>query len=132
MNQFFEKNKVFLVGLFSAVLLAIQPYMGGGVKLDFKVVGLAAGIAILSYLAKEWRGQGMTILGIIGVVAGTVVALYENGSLSWQQLIFEVAFALVFSAMPDPKSRGYEQSSIIKEAKKEGETIVPAKLTVKP
>lgn len=133
MKEFFEKNKVFLVGLLAAVLVAIQPF-GQTDKIQWAAVALAGGIAALSYLAKEWRGQGMSILGIIAIAADILILSYQNGGteLNWEKALFNFILAIGFTVIPDPKSRGYEQTDVIKAAKKEGEEILPAKLTAKP
>lgn len=132
-QTFWDKYKVFILGLIGAAAIAVQPFvLNTTEEIKWQAVGTAAGLAVLSFIAKEWRGQGMTIIGIIGVSADTIYNLIDSGTFSWQRAILSVIIAIAFAAMPDPKSRGYENSSTIKEAKREGETIQPAKLTSKP
>ena len=129
--NFWNKNKVFILGLLGAIGIVLQDYLNTS-SLDWKAVGVAVLMAILSYVAKEWRGQGMTIIGIIGVAANVIVSLQVTGTLTLQNAILSLVVALITASAPDPKSRGYEQTAAIKDAKAEGEAITPAKLTAKP
>lgn len=132
-QTFWDKNKVFLMGLMAALAIAIQPFVSNtATEIQWPAVGTAAGLAVLGYLAKEWRGQGMSILGITGVASEVIYTLINEGHFTWGRALLSIVGAILFTAAPDPKSRGYEQSSTIKDAKKEGEAITPAKLTAKP
>ena len=133
MNQtFWDKNKVFLLGLLGAIAIAIQPFvLNVNEAIKWPVIGTAAGLAALSFVAKEWRGQGMSILGILGVAADVIYNLIDQGTFTWERALTSIFVAVAFLVAPDPKSRGYEQSSAIKSAKKEGESITPAKFTSK-
>lgn len=130
-KQFIDDNKVFLIGLAGALALALQQFLGTP-EVNFPAVGFAALIAILSYFAKEWRGQGVTILGIIGTVSGVFVQLQQAGTFTWNQFFLASVAAILSAVAPPPKSSGYEESEVIKEAKAEGEEIHPASLTDKP
>ena len=141
MNEtFWERNKVLILGLMSAIAVAITPFAQAGDPGDavkWSTVGFAVLIATLSYLGNEWRGQGMTILGLIGngaAVAGSLLAQgsHVNTSQFIIQLIIQTFIAISMTSQSDPKSKGYENSPTIKEAKKDGEVILPAKLTSKP
>ena len=131
MKQFWNKNKVFLLGLLSAVAIALEPIISGK-EISWPAIGTAVALGVLSYIAKEWRGQGMSILGIMSTAATALYTLINEGNFSWERALLSVVVAISFAAAPDPKSRGYEQSSTIKDAKKEGEAINPAQLTAKP
>lgn len=133
MKVFWLKNKVFVLGLLGAIALAIQPFASNTQEdVKWKVVGFAILIAALSYFAKEWRGQGLSIVGILGNVSAVFVTVANTGNFSWNQFILQLILAILTAAGADPKSRGYENTPIIKEAKKEGEQINPAQLTTKP
>lgn len=132
-QTFWDKNKVFILGALGSVALALQPFVGqADDSIKLKAVAFAILMAVLAYLAKEWRGQALSITGIIGNLAGVFVTLQEGHQFTWIQFILQGVLAIIAVAVPDPKSRGYEQSSAIKDAKREGEAINPAQLTAKP
>lgn len=130
-KNFWNKNKVLILGVLSAIAIALQPIIAGK-SITWPTVGIAAGLAVLSFFAKEWRGQGMSILGIVGIAAQVIHTQISEGTFSWQRAAVSIFVAIVFAVAPDPKSRGYENTAIIKEAKKQGEAINPAQLTAKP
>lgn len=132
-TTFWNKNKVFILGLLSSIALAIEPFAANVEdEVKWRVVGFAALVAVLSYFAKEWRGQGISIVGIIGNISGVFVTVMNTGHFTWNQFILQAILAILTAAAADPKSRGYENTQVIKEAKKEGEQINPAQLTAKP
>lgn len=131
-TTFWNKNKVFILGLLGAIALAIEPFAANTTDdVKWKVVGFAALIAVLSYFAKEWRGQGLSIVGILGNVSAVFITVYNTGHFTWNQFILQLILAIITAAGADPKSRGYENTQVIKDAKKEGEQINPAQLTTK-
>lgn len=132
MNQnFFQKNKVFILGLLASISLILQEFIGQP-EVDLKVIGFAVGMATLAFLAKEWRGQGLSIIGIVGNLAGAFITVHETGNFSWLQFVLTGTVAIIAASAPDPKSRGYEHTETITQAKKQGEKIQPAALTNKP
>jgi membrane protein implicated in regulation of membrane protease activity len=121
------------LGLLGAIALAIEPFAANSSDdVKWKVVGFSVGVAVLSFFAKEWRGQGLSIVGIVGNLSAVFVTVWNTGHFTWNQLILQLILAILTAAGADPKSRGYENSQLIKEAKKEGEEINPAQLTMKP
>ncbi len=120
--------KVFIFGLAGAILLTLQQF-SSETQVDGKVVGIALGMAAISYVAKNWRGQSASIIGIIGNFGYAFETVLNTGHFTWAQLIIQLTLVFGFAFMPDPKSRGYEQTATIKNAKIEGEVIQPASLT---
>lgn len=129
--EFWKKNQVFLLGLIAAICVSLQEFISQP-TIDWKVIGFAVLLTGLSYLAKEWRGQGLSTVGIVGNLAGVFVTVYQSGNFTWNQFMLQAIIAIMAAAAPDPKSRGYEASEVIKDAKREGEAINPAILTKKP
>lgn len=130
MKQFLDKHKVFILGLLGSVALALQPFINNASdEIKWKSVGFAALMAVLSYLAKEWRGQAISIVGIIGNLAGVYVTIQQTGAFSWTQFIMQGLVAIIAAVTADAKSRGYEQATVIKQAKIEGEVSNPSSLT---
>lgn len=138
-NTFWDKNKVFILGLLSAIAVALTPFTQNAEQSDvikWGAVGYALITTILSYVARNLRGQAMSITGLIAMSAGVVSNLLSNGSSIKDgnfipTLIIQLAVALIGVAVSDFKSRGYENTEVIKEAKREGEIIQPASLTNK-
>jgi membrane protein implicated in regulation of membrane protease activity len=131
-KSFWDKNKVFILGALGAIALALEPFINDtSDEMKWKVVGFAALMAVLSYLAKEWRGQAMSIIGIIGNLAGVFVTVQQTGKFTWNQFILQAIVAIIAAVSADAKSRGYENTETIKAAKREGEQINPAQLTNK-
>lgn len=121
-QNFLEKNKVFLLGLAAAITVVLQQFLGTP-EINWRAVGFAAGIAVLSFVANQWRGQGVTALGIIGTLAGTFVSIHNTGNFSWNQFILSAAVAILAATAPPPKLLEYEKSAPIVEAKKEAVEI---------
>jgi hypothetical protein len=119
---FWDKNKVFILGLSSAIALSLQQFTDAE-TMDIKVIAFAGLMAALSFLAKEWRGQGLSITGIVGNAAYVFITLQQNGGFTWQQFILQTIILIVTIASPDPKSRGYENTPVITEAKILGEQL---------
>ncbi len=73
MKQFWNSHKVFILGLLGSIAVALEPFINNTEdELKWKIVGFAALMAALSYLAKEWRGQTISILGILGNLAVSI------------------------------------------------------------
>lgn len=135
--NFWNKNKVFILGLLSALAVAITPFVqdaNQSEEVKWSTVGFAALMAILAYLAKSWRGQGLSILGIVGNIAAVATTLLTQGTQVnsknfYLQLILQTFLAILAAAAPDPKNRGYEQQPAIKDAKLQADAEKPAPLT---
>jgi Na+-transporting methylmalonyl-CoA/oxaloacetate decarboxylase beta subunit len=106
-QSFIYANKVVISGALSSIILILQQAMGQG-PVSFKAIGFAVFLAVLSVIAKEWKGKGFTILGIIGTMAGITQTIYETGTFTWNEFILSVLFALAMAAVqyigtiPDP------------------------------
>jgi hypothetical protein len=120
---FFATNKVFITGLLASIAVVLQQFLMKPV-IDLKTIGLAVGIAILSYVANLWRGQGVTILGIIGTLAYVFVQNITSGvNLDWSKIILMAILAIISAVAPPPKSLNYEKSAVITQAKDQAAVI---------
>ncbi len=108
MEKFLSKNKVFLLGLAASIGVALQQLLGKP-DVDYKVLGYAALMAVLSYVANQWRGQGITIVGIIGTLAYTYVSINETGNFTWMQFIIAGVASMLSAVAPPPKPDTYEK-----------------------
>ena len=92
-ESFFSGNKVFILGSLSAIGVALQQYLTG--TIDWKVIGFAIVIAVLSYLAKSLSGTVASILGILGGVATTVSQVASGGKIGWSALILSTVISII-------------------------------------
>jgi len=122
MQDFLAKNKVFLSGLAASLILVLQQFTSAD-TIDWKVIGFAAGISVLSFFAKEWRGQGASILGIVGSLAGVLSDELTKGSIDISKLVLFTIVAVLGAAAPPMKQQAYEQSPTIEGAKQEAVVI---------
>lgn len=125
-DSFFNKYKVLILGLLTAVLLALQEVFKEGNETSTKVIVFAAFLAALSFLAQNLRGQWATIAGIIGTAVSTYVTMEQQGHVSWPQIILQMVLALLAVFTPPAKSRGYEHTPTIENARYQGEKIAPS------
>ena len=117
-QAFFVKYKVFLSGLAGAIALSINQLLSTtGHSEDLKIYLYAALMALLSYIATQWRGQGMSIIGVIGTLCGVFVNMYGTSTFTWTQFGLYATVAILALVSPPPKSLSYEHSPTIVAAK---------------
>lgn len=118
MQAFLAKYKVFLTGLAGAIAVSLNQFLStSGHSQDLKVYLFAGLIAALSFISTQWRGQGVTILGIVGTLSGVFVTMQQNGTFTWNQFITFGVAAILSSVAPPPKPLSYEKSAEIVKAK---------------
>ena len=132
LQAFFVKYKVFLTGLAGAIALSINQLLSAsGHSEDLKVYLYAAGMAILSYIATQWRGQGVSIVGVIGTLSGVFVTMQQSGTFTWTEFGLYGTVALLALVSPAPKPLSYEHNATIVAAKTipsptiKDETVLP-------
>lgn len=126
-SSFWNDNKVLIIGLFSAIALALNELFMKG-ESSTKALVFSGFIAALSFLANNLRGQWATIAGIVGTTLATYITMDQSGSISWPQLIMQAVIALLAVMAPPAKSRGYEHTNTIEQAKYAGEKHTPTAL----
>lgn len=100
---FFQKNRVFIIGLISAILVAVEQYATG--PIDYKVIGYAALMAVISYFANNLKGDIATIIGIIGTDLTSIIpSLISHTPISWLQLAIQTLAAITALLVPSPTS----------------------------
>ncbi len=124
-QTFFNKNKVLIFGLLSAVALTLNETFRAGVASP-KILVFAALIAAASFLAKNLRGQWATITGLVGNALVVYLTQYEQGNVSIEQLILQFIIGFLAIIMPPAKSIGYERTQVITDAKAQGESVQPS------
>lgn len=135
---FWKKNQVFIIGGLLAVVQVISTFISDvTAEVQWTAVGYAVLVTVLNYIARNWRGQTTTMITALITTLGIAGAQLELGSdIKWIPFALSMLAAFLVQYLgavsADAKSRGYEASEIIQEAKKEGEEIQPASLTAKP
>lgn len=132
MKKFFADNKVFIIGLITSLCVVGQQYLDEKVADPF-IVGFGVAGAIASYFAKNLRGQWGSIIGI----GGNMIAVLTQAHITQQpinpwQLIIQAAVAYMGIIASPPKSRSYEKTDTIADAKQEAKEIDAAKKVSPP
>lgn len=118
-QKFFQANKVLIFGVLAAIAMTVQQYTSAA-KVDYKVLGLAALVAAIGFLAKNLRGQLATILASIVPSLGIILTQAQtNVPISWMQVMTSAAIAIAGVFAPPTKSLSYEQTPEIATAKAE-------------
>ncbi len=117
-TNFWDRWKVFVIGLASSIALALQELLGKTNETqDLKVYLYAALMAVLSFVSTQWRGQGITLFGIIGTLSAAFVSLNQTGNFTWPQFIIYALAALLAAVAPPAKPQSYETDKDIVQAK---------------
>lgn len=124
MKEWFNAHKVLILGLLASVALPINDLITQG-ETSTKVIVFSAITAILTFLARNLRGQWVTIAGILGTTFTYYITMDSTGNIEWGKIIMFVVMQVFAIVAPPAKSRGYEHTDIIAEAKAEGEQIKP-------
>lgn len=116
--SFWIRWRVFIIGAVSSVVFALQEMINKPVEdQHVKVYILAGVVALTSYVASQWRGQGVTVLGTIGSLCYTFATLYQTGNFTWGQFILASMAAIMAAVAPPPKPNTYETNKDIVQAK---------------
>jgi len=121
-QNFLQKNQVLITAIAGALTLSLQQFIGQS-ELDYKVLGLAALIAVAGVIGNHFRGKGVSVLGFIGVVGTAFTTIQQTGSFSWNQFGLAVVVGFLAVIAPPAKSEAYEKSETIKVAKAEAKVI---------
>lgn len=93
-STFLSKNKVFILGAAGAVGIALQQFVGSA-TVDYKALGFAALIAVVSYFAKNLKGAVSSIAALLGnalVVIGTTAA---GTKISYLQIGLQILIGII-------------------------------------
>lgn len=132
---FWQKNKVFIIGLLAAITQALLTiYKDPETNIMVPSLIYALVVAVLTYFARNWRGDKNSILGILvaggGVAANLLLEGYEwSAPLFYIQLVAQLIRLYQDLENPDAKSVGYEYAPGTLRNKIDGEKLVEAPLT---
>ncbi|HEU4574623.1 MAG TPA: hypothetical protein VFS36_06435 [Chitinophagaceae bacterium] len=108
MKEFILKNKVLVSAIVSALILTLQQALSSG-SIDWKAIGFACLIAIIGVIANQWKGGGVTVLGILGTLAGVFHTIWTTGSFTWNEFILSAIVAILMavsqSLQPAPQQQ---------------------------
>jgi hypothetical protein len=99
MKKFLNDNKVVIAAIVSAIILVLQQALSTP-PINWKAIGMAVLIAVLGVLANNWKGKGITILGIIGNLSYAFVTIYQTGQFSWNEFILQSVLAILMTIAP--------------------------------
>lgn len=117
MQKFLTTYKVTIFGCLMAALMVFQQFELQG-PVDLKVVGLAALVAVIGFLANNLRGQAATILASMLPSLGVIATAAQNHApISWAQTGTSAAIAIIGVFLPPMKNLSYEQAPTIVAAK---------------
>lgn len=106
--KFIQNNRVLLVAIASALILTLQQFAGKQ-PIEWKAIGLAALIAVLGVIGRSWKGQGLSITGIVGNMAYAFVTIWETGTFTWHEFVLQslIAILAVFAPtlQPEPETK---------------------------
>src|SRR5580765_4470080 len=123
-ETFWQKNQVLIAGIASALLITLQQFtISPEGEVDWKAIGLAALIAVASYIGNQFRGKGVTVAGFIGVAATSAATIQSTGMFTWSQFGFACLVGFLALVTPPTKDAGYDQSHTSQQAKAEGPDI---------
>lgn len=133
-SDFLNQYKVMIIGLLLSLFGPVNDLLTTGET--SKRVLIVAGIGgLITWIARNMRGQWQTLGGIAQLVFGTYLTMSSQGPITKPQIAQIIVQALIayLAASTGPmKSRGYEHSEIIAAAKQEGEIIKPTVAPPKP
>lgn len=131
-RAFWDKNKVFIIGAVSALLMAIYEITSKGDEASPWVLGWSGAIAVLTFFQRNLRGQWASICLTLASCSIAFFNLHNSpADLTFRQianeLILPVAIQLAGVWSGPAKPREYEHATPIVEAKIEAQQIIEAK-----
>lgn len=125
--NWFEKNKVLLIGLLAAIIMDLQQVLSEP-QVDWRVIGLSVAIVVTSFLSKNLRGQWITILGSVGASLSIILtSVSGHVPISWFQIVSTLVLNILSAVSPAGKSLAYEQSPTVETAKAQAKQIDASK-----
>jgi hypothetical protein len=92
------KNKVFVAGLLASITMVLQQALLTN-EMSIKALGFAVFISVIAYIGNAWKGQGLSLTGIIGTVAFNFSTIQESGKFTWNEFLLTTVLALLLVAI---------------------------------
>lgn len=93
-STWFASHKVFILGALGAAAVALQQFLGN-TTIDYKALGFAVAVAIISYFAKNLKGQASSIVALLGTILSTIATTATGTKISWEQIAIQAVVALI-------------------------------------
>jgi len=123
-----SKNKVLIFGILSAVAMNVEQYFSASSGFSWPIILLSSGVVITSFLAKNLRGQWITILGSVGSFMTVLLnSLDSHTPIVWRTAIITLVVNILAAVAPAGKSLSYEQSPNVEAAKAQAKAIDASK-----
>ena len=117
-------NKVLIFGILSAVAMNIEQYFNSTAGYSWQVIALSSGVVIVSFLAKNLRGQWVTILGSVQTLLTVILNDVDTHTpILWRTVIITFVVAILAAVAPAGKSLSYEKSGPVEAAKAEAKVM---------
>lgn len=131
MLAFLKQYKVFLSGLFIAVLTGLSEVLSTHGDPSLWIIGWSVSLIVLTYLANNIRGQWASIISV--VLSSAILFFQAHGDpdgLTLKEVATTVILPLAIKILglfytTPTKSRGYEHTLAIVQAKEQGNDIAP-------
>ena len=124
MREFIDKYKVVIFGLLISILQPVLEFMTTNTVTAKGIILCVIGAAF-SWFARNFRGQFQTIVGILQLAVGNYIGGQELTGQVIAQIVLQIIIAYLAASTSNIKSRGYEHTETVVEAKREGEILVP-------
>lgn len=134
LRDWFGRNKVIFFGVLQLVITTIIEVFDqhGEDAISAWVIGYSVAVAVLSFLARNARGQWATIA--TSMLSSIVVlgSLHDSGVvLTWTVIMIRIVLpfglALIGLFLPPVKNRNYENSATIMAAKSQSAVLADRK-----
>jgi hypothetical protein len=135
MKNWLNQNKVFLIGLLQLLITTgIEVFDGTGTHSTF-LIAYSFSVAVLTYFANNLRGQWASIITTVLNSVVVVGSLHDSQTpLTREVILLQVVLPFTFNLVglfntSPAKSRNYEHSQPIVDAKLQAKEITEAKKT---
>jgi hypothetical protein len=115
MKQFISRNRVLFAGIVSAVTLVLQQCARSG-QTSFKVLSFAVLITVIGVIANQWRGKGVTILGIVATLCTVFQTIWSTGRFTWNEFLLNAAIAVLAMFSGGLNAGKQEQPTLVTNA----------------
>lgn len=101
-KDFIYKNIVLVIAVLSGAIIILQQALTD-TGMSWMAIGFAITIMVLGKIANAWKGQGLTITGIIGTAAAAFVDTWNGGEFSIKQFIISLGIAILMAIVASLK-----------------------------
>lgn len=129
LQQFWNTNKVFIIGLLMAVSTSVYEIVSKGSDFNWWVIGWSTFVAALTYAGKNLRGQWASIATTVATTVAAFYTLHNTAEgVDIKTIITNLLLPFLIQVLgvlytTPPKLREYEHTAPIVSAKEEAKVI---------